>query len=65
MAALTCDNTPKITNYGCSIRRRDLDPTRSTLAIRRSLEEVKGKLILGEAKTGVGRVITLPSTLAA
>ena len=48
-----------------ALRRRDLDPTRSTLAIRRSLEEVKGKLIVGETKTGVGRVITLPRSLSA
>lgn len=47
-----------------ALRRRDRDPTRSTLAIRRSLEEVKGKLIVGETKTGVGRVITLTRSLS-
>ena len=47
-----------------ALRRRDLDASRSTLAIERSLEEVKGRLVVGETKTGVRRVITLPRTLS-
>jgi integrase len=48
-----------------ALRRRDLDPARSTLAIQRSVEDVKGRLIVGETKAGVGRVITLPRALSA
>ena len=35
------------------------------MAIQRSVEDVKDRLIVGETKAGVGRVITLPRALSA
>jgi len=47
-----------------ALRRRDFDPLRRTLAIRRSVEEVKGHLHVGETKPGDDRTITLPRAVA-
>lgn len=48
-----------------ALRRRDFDPIRRTLAIRRSVEEVKGHLPVGETKPGDDRTIPLPRPIAA
>jgi len=47
-----------------ALRRRDLDSVRHTLAIRRSVEDVKGYLHVGETKGGEDRTITLPDALS-